>query len=282
MLVDSHLHVWRAWPGAAANLAGVKPPVGPEVDVPVEDAAQLFAQHGVERGVLVQPIYPGEDNSYVVACARAEPERFAAVCVVDPRKADAAGRLADWVEQGCRGLRLRPKVADEGESFGDPATFALWQAAERLDVVVSVLSDPQHNAAIGELAERFARVPIVVDHLGHPDVAAGVGAPGFQSLLALARRPNVWIKLSGFYHFSREAFPYRDCWPFIRAVYDAFGPGRLLWGSDYPHVTVRGGYRAAIDVLDEALSAWAETERRQVLGENALGLYWPRGVQSGP
>jgi predicted TIM-barrel fold metal-dependent hydrolase len=251
--------------------------VGSEIDVPIEAAAAVLADHEVERAVLVQPVFPGEDNSYVAACARARPERFAAVCVVDPRIPGAENRLAHWVRQGCRGLRLRPRIAEEQRVFGDPATFGLWEAAARLDVAVNLLSGPEHNATIGSLAARFEQVPIVIDHLGHPNVAAGVGDQGFQSLLALAKHDNVSVKLSGFYHFSRQTFPFGDCWELVRAAYDSFGPRRLVWGSDYPHVTVTCGYHRALDFLEQAKSDWTDDERRRVLGDNALRLYWPSG-----
>ncbi|MEX0979133.1 MAG: amidohydrolase family protein [Pirellulales bacterium] len=273
--VDSHLHVWRATSGQTPGITTLVPP---ETDVPIDAAVQTLAEHGIDRAVLVQPVYPGEDNSYVAACARAQPDKLAAVCVVDPRTAGADGRLAHWAAQGCRGLRLRPRIAAEVQSFGDPATFPLWEAAARLGIVVSVLSDPAHHRTIAELAGRFPRVPIVIDHLGHPDVEAGASDPAFQQLLDLAAHPSVFVKLSGFYHFSHQAFPFRDCWELTQAVYDAFGPARLLWGSDYPHVTVTCGYQNAIDILDHAVKRCPEADRLLVMGGNALRLYWPADV----
>jgi predicted TIM-barrel fold metal-dependent hydrolase len=61
----------------------------------------------------------------------------------------------------------------------------------------------------------------------------------------------------------------------VRSVYDGFVPGRLLWGSDYPHVTVTCGYRGASEFLDDAGLPWNARERNQVMGRNALRLYWP-------
>lgn len=276
--VDSHLHVWRA---SSAGKPGVKTLVPPETDVRIALAATVLAEHHIDRAVLVQPVFPGEDNSYVAACARAEPDRFAAVCVVDPRIPGAEARLEHWVERGCRGLRLRPRIADEAGSFGDPTTFPLWEAAARLGVVVNVLSGPEHNATIAALAERFPQVPIVVDHLGNPDVESGLHEKGFQILLALGKLENLFVKLSGFYHFSREPFPYRDCWELARAAYDAFGPMRLMWGSDFPHVTVACGYGRSLDVLEYALGPCPEVDAKCLLGRNALALYWPAAANSG-
>jgi predicted TIM-barrel fold metal-dependent hydrolase len=270
--VDSHLHVWRA---AGGETAGISTIVPPQTDVPIDAAGEVLAAHGIERAVLVQPVFRGEDNSYVAGCARAEPARFAAVCVVDPRLPGSEVRLEHWFNEGFRGLRLRPRLADEETIFGDPSTYPLWEAAGRLGVVISLLCGPPHYATIVQLAERFANVSIVIDHMGHPDPAAGARDPAFAELLALARYPRVYIKTSGFYHFSREAYPFADCWELVRAVYEHFGPQRLLWGSDFPHVTKTCGYERSLRSPEDAIGNWSAAEREQVMGGNARALYWP-------
>lgn len=272
-VVDSHLHVWRA---AAGPTPGVQTIVPPQTDVPVELAAETMDEHGVSRAVLVQPVFPGEDNTYVAACARSAPERFAAVCVVDPRRAGAEERLEHWVRLGCRGLRLRPRIAGEQEIFGDPATYRLWETAERLGVVVSLLAGVEHAQRIGKLAERFSRVPIVIDHLGHPDPREGASGGGFRALLALAQHANVYLKLSGFYHFSRERFPFSDCAVQVRAAYENFGGERLLWGSDFPHVLLACGYVRSLGVVEEALGRLNAADQVRVMGGNVERLYWPK------
>jgi predicted TIM-barrel fold metal-dependent hydrolase len=270
--VDAHMHVWQAASGATPSASTLVPP---QTDVPIEEARQVLAAHGIQRAVLVQPMFRGEDNSYVARSAQAEPDRFAAVCVVDPRISGADVRLAHWVSEGCRGLRLRPVVPEEEAVFGDPSTFGVWKAAERLGVVVSVLCRPQHVGAIAALAARFPAVPIVVDHLGQPDPSAGAHAPEFRELLALAAHPRVSIKTSGFYHFSRVQYPFDDCAPLVRAVYEHFGPGRMIWGSDYPHVTITCGYARSLDLPGIALADLPPSERNLIVGDNALSLYWP-------
>ncbi|MBI3839447.1 MAG: amidohydrolase family protein [Planctomycetia bacterium] len=272
MRVDAHLHVWRA---AEAEAPGVQTIVPPQTDVPIELASETMLENQINRAVLVQPVFRGEDNSYVAQCARAEPARFAAVCVVDPRVPNADERLTHWIGQGCRGLRLRPRIATEAAVFGDPSTYPLWELAQRQGIVVSVLASPEHAAAIGELAERFPGVPILIDHMGHPAVAEGAGGQGFQDLLRLAKYPRMFIKASGFYHFSRERFPYADCWDLIRAVHDRFGPQRLVWGSDFPHVLLASGYRRSMALPEQALGAWSADDRDLIMGINASKLYWP-------
>jgi predicted TIM-barrel fold metal-dependent hydrolase len=272
MRVDAHLHIWRA---AEAETPGVRTIVPPQTDVPIELASETMLENQIDRAVLVQPVFRGEDNSYVAECARAEPTKFAAVCVVDPRIPNADERLMHWIGRGCRGLRLRPRIAAEAAAFGDPSTYPLWQAAEREGIVVSVLAGPEHAPAIGELARRFPTVPILIDHMGHPSVAEGVNGKGFQELLRLSNCPSVLIKVSGFYHFSRERSLYPDCWDLIRAVHDRFGPRRLIWGSDFPHVLLASGYRRSLALPEQALGGWSATDCDLIMGLNAAKLYWP-------
>jgi predicted TIM-barrel fold metal-dependent hydrolase len=272
--VDSHLHVWRAAQGETPGVATI---VTPQTDVSIGLARRTIAEHGIDRAVLVQPVFRGEDNQYVADCARTEPQRFAAVAVVDPRKPGADERLEHWAAQGCRGLRLRPRIAAEADAFGHPDSFPLWQTAARLQMVVSVLAGPEHLSTLATLAERFGNVPIVLDHLAYPNVEAGVAHPDFQRLLDFARHDNVWIKLSGYYHFCDQTFPYESCWEMIGAVHDRFGPGRLLWGSDFPHVVSKIGYDRGLMLPELAMRGWSEDDRRQVMGLNALRLYWPPG-----
>lgn len=272
MIIDSHLHIWRADPSYPNPSTTI---MSPTSDVPLELFEEYMAEHSIDRAVFVQPMYPGEDNSYVADCAASQPERFAAVCVVDPTKAGAPDRLRYWVqERGCRGLRLRPRAAGQNALFGHPDSDPLWQCAEELGIVISVLMSPEHIPALTQVAARFPAAPVIVDHLGHPDVAADVDAPELQQLLKLAKLPNLHIKLSGFYHFTGQSFPYPDCRPLVQAIYDTFDPQRLLWGSDFPHVILKTDYGRTVRVLQEIGVNFSQSDLTLIMGENASRLYW--------
>jgi predicted TIM-barrel fold metal-dependent hydrolase len=289
--VDAHVHVWRALDRTSDPLrrddlrtSALGPPpsppfvttiVSPHDDIPADLLAQYLDEHGVERAVLVQPVFRGEDNAYVADESAAAPDRHAAVCVVNPRRPNAAERLRYWTEErGCRGLRLRPRLAAEAASFGHPDTYPLWKYASEHGVVINVYAGPEHLLAIGALSARFPDVAVIVDHMANPDVSAGVTAPAFQDLLALARHPRVFVKVSGYYYFSAEAYPYRDCWDLFRSLYDAFGPARLIWGSDFPHVLLRSGYSRSVLLQERAYPFLSAGELDCIMGGNAADLYW--------
>lgn len=272
MLIDAHLHIWQAdadYPDQRVTT------VSPACDIPETLLRGYMDEHGIRRAVLVQPRFPGEDNSLVADTAAREPDRYAAVCVVFPMRDDAPSVLEYWVrERGCRGLRLRPTIAAEEPSFGHPASFALWQKAAELNIAVNILARPQHVPAIHRLAERFASVPIIVDHLAHPDVAAGVTGAAFQSLLGLAKFPNVLLKPTGCSYYSQELYPYADCFPLVQAAFEAFGPRRMIWGSDFPHVLLSTGYRRSLLLAERFYSFLSAAERDLLLGGNAARIYW--------
>jgi predicted TIM-barrel fold metal-dependent hydrolase len=273
MIVDSHVHVWRAVPHHPDPAVTTVSPVS---DVPVEVLYEYLAEHRVDRAVLVQPIYPGEDNSYVADCAAADRQRLAAVCVVDPRSVGAAERLEYWVTQhGCKGLRLRPRIPEEAACFGAASTFPLWERARALRVVISVLANAEHLATLAALAGRFPEVAVVIDHMAFPAVAEGIGSSALQPLLSLARHPQVFIKVSGFSYFSGQPYPYANCRDLFRALYDHFGPTRLTWGSDFPHVLLKSGYQRALLLPRRMDPSLSEADLDFIMGGNAARLYWP-------
>ncbi len=235
----------------------------------------------MDRAVLIQPMFPAEDNSYVADCAAQQPDRFAAVCVVDPRREGAADRLDYWVrERGCRGLRLRPRNPEESVLFGDPASYPLWERAQALGIPINILMSPAHLNTLAALAECFPEVAIVVDHLGCPDVAEGVHSAGFLALLGLARFPRLFIKVSGHYSFSRHPYPHTDCDDLFRALYDRFGASRLIWGSDFPHILLKSGYRRSLLLLQRAYPFLSPQELACIQGNNVAPLYWPQASQT--
>ena len=269
-MIDAHLHVWKAdptFPDPAATT------VSSASDAPVELLEQYMEEFAVERAVIVQPLYPGEDNSYVTEVTQAQPEKFAAVVVVDPRRPEAANSLERWVkDSGAKGLRLRPGVPDESACYGHESTFPLWERIQQLGVVVNVLGGFAFMEQTRLLADRFGDVNIILDHMAHPDIAGG--ANSWQPLLDLASCPNVHVKVSGYPYCSKQSYPFLDCRDLVKAIYDRFGPKRMIWGSDFPHILLQTGYQRAILGLSRLDLGFTDDELQTIQHDNALRLYW--------
>ncbi len=260
-VVDGHCHVSPLW------------------YEPVESLLFQMDRHGVERAILTQ-MFGQPDNAYQVGVVRRFPGRFASVVLVDPYRPDAPEQLERLVEEGASGLRLRPTARSQSD---DP--LALWQAAERLGIAVTCggVGGPEGRGelfATDEFLDVVRSVPkltIVIEHLGS---LTNQSAEIQRKVLALSQYPNVYMKLHGLGEFCKRAMPVRGPFPFEEPIpplldmaYAAFGPSRLMWGSDYPPVSRLEGYGNALRLPKERLAAKGETAIRQIFEETALSVF---------
>ena len=107
-------------------------------------------------------------------------------------------------------------------------------------------------------------VRILIDHCGIPTLEAGLDQPGFRAVLELGRTRRAFVKLSGFVKFARQPAPYRDTWPFVEALVDAFTLERCLWASDWPHLRAPARVDYGV-LLNVALRQFPDASARRML-----------------
>jgi L-fuconolactonase len=195
MIVDAHVHVisndQQKYPRKAGEL--------PEwvQDLSAASLIELNRESGIDRTILVQGFGPYQyDNSYAADCAAEYPDHFACVCIVDPLQTDAAEKLTYWVKRrGARGVRLFTTVAPE-IMLNDPRLVPLWQQAADLAIPICILMRFPQVARLPALLERFANVPVALDHVALPRLREGFPYAALQPLFELARFPNLYLKFS--------------------------------------------------------------------------------------
>jgi predicted TIM-barrel fold metal-dependent hydrolase len=237
---------------------------------PIESVREVMAAAGVSRAVLVQHL--GEfDNSYIGSVVAADPEHFAGVLLVDHRAADVAFDALDrWVAtRNFRGLRLTAEAL-----LANPSLFWLNSDAE----LIVVLYAPQGiRPILPQLQEELECAPstrLVITHLGNPALIGSKLDASASALFELARFPNVHLQLSGMKMFC--PYPHEPLYPFIEQAMVAFGPNRILWGSNYPVVGSLDDYVADLRLLlDGCLPVPADAIAR-IAGENARRLWFDR------
>jgi predicted TIM-barrel fold metal-dependent hydrolase len=269
-MIDTHVHVVA--PDRDRYPVRENPPAWPAVTGDAL-AASMDAQ-GVTRALLVQSFFTyGFDNSYAIDCAVADPGRYQVVCVIDQTAPDAPEVLTRLVrDQGVRGVRLMPKGMPDGVLW-DPRTFGVWERAGELGVPLTVAAEIQHLLEMPQVVERFPDVTACFEHMWD----AGIGAPPFtqlEPLVALARFPNVWLKLA-----PNNCFAAREAGIPPRALFEHlighFGIERLMFGSNYPaHPAKFGDYAARVSIMREDLSYLSENEQAAFFGGNAARA-WP-------
>ena len=277
MVIDSHLHVWDE------SAAGLDPgPMKVGYSAQATASVELFLDYmdeaGVARAVFVQPWFYHWDNSYMASCLRRFSDRFRGVCVVDPRGPEAPGVLRRWRAEGVTGIRLRPlregEAPHSGPWLGTDDTLPLWEAIAETGTIACVLHAGPGLARLPALLARFPSLRVVVDHLNNPVPDQGLGQPAFRALLDLARHPQVHVKLSGFHHWCQERYPYPDGLPFAEAAIRAFGAGRCMWGSDFPHVLAGSGYVRNRHLLPREATFLSKEALDLVMGGTAERLWF--------
>lgn len=265
-LIDAHVHIWDLPDPVATPF--------PYRSATLETLLANLNAVGMQRAVLVQPSVYQTDHTYLRTVVTTCPERFAAVALLDPFSPHASSILDELVETiPLRGIRFRLNDRTASEASDSPEIHAVLNRIEQLGLTLSVLTSPPGLDAIHRIAYQHPDLRIVLDHLGSPNRAALADAAYLRSLRAIQQTPNVWLKLSGFYAFSSEPYPYLDCQPLAHHLLHSFGANRLVWGSDFPFSCARHTYQECVDQLSLLLPDLTETEADQLRFASASSLW---------
>jgi L-fuconolactonase len=261
MITDSHCHVAANW------------------YEPVESLLAQMDRAAVERAVLVQ-LLGRYDNEYLRDCHDRYPDRFDFVGAVDPAQPEAIAVVSKLADQGAAGIRLRPTARSPGEN-----PLAIWEAAQSCGLTVSCVGNSQAHAAseFSQLVCALPRLRIVLEHFGgtsQPDTN-DEQRDARRSVFALARHPNVYLKLPGL----GELLPRQPSLPaegipldlsgksILTDALTHFGPSRLMWGSDFPVVSSREGYANALHWCQDIYADQPPEARTFIFGATARSVF---------
>jgi predicted TIM-barrel fold metal-dependent hydrolase len=264
---DAHVHVFDPRRHPYAPDAAYRPP--PHECGTADDLAATLASHAVDRVVIVSPTAGYRDDVRCMLDAVGRLRGRARGIARGPL--DVSTRdLARWQARGVAGFRV-DLVAD-GLPGGVSALAALAARLADLDLVLDLQCE---GDGFAEVAACLAGVPVrvVVDHMGRPDVERGVSQRGFRALLAAMAGGRCWVKLSGAMRFSRRPPPHADVNRFVARLLAEGGPGRLVWGSDWPFL--RTDRRVDYGPMLAQLAAWVPDarQRRRILVDTPADLF---------
>jgi len=267
---DCHAHICgpaAAYPYSAERI--YTPP-----DATLESYRHLLAVLGVARAVLVQPSVYGTDNRAMLAALQAAGPGFRGLAVIEPTI--SAHDVEVLHRAGIRGVRLN--LVDRRDGRNAVPVEMVRALADRIapfswhiEFLVNLDEAPGFAGAIAGL-----KVPVVLGHLGYPRAGARdwIKAPAFAGLLALVAGGRCWVKLTGPYRISGAAdLPYDEVDAAAARLAQA-APGRLIWGSDWPHVMMKKPMPND-GALCDLLARWIPDAkaRTSILVENPMELY---------
>jgi L-fuconolactonase len=283
--IDAHQHFWQLARGDYAWLRADDPGLAPLVRDFLPDAlAPLLRTHAVTRTVLVQAADSVAETEYLLGLAAAHDFIAGVVGWVDLAAEDAAATLARLAADH-RFKSVRPMLQDlpaDDWIVDAPRPDAL-RTLQRLGLRFDALVRPRQLAPLARFVRTWPELPIVIDHAAKPPLVAAWNDEPMREwrrdMAALAAAPQVCCKISGLLTelgLQDRAAPARAT-ERLRPVVDAllawFGPERLMWGSDWPVLTLAGSYADWVSVSDTLLDSLSAGERAQVLHGTAQRFY---------
>ena len=257
LIVDSQIHIWEN-----ETMNNLHRQVR---TYSMDDALKEMAGAGVDAALLHPPSSLPKTNATAIDAARAHPDKFAILGHFAVDKPENRGLLDTWKQQpGMLGLRFTFNQPTQHGWLADGSLDWLWAGAERNALPIGLLAMGRFGA-IGRIAERHPGLRLLIDHLGRGGQATGASTfADLPDMLALARLPNVAIKVSGAPSYSTEAYPWRDVHDPLRRIFDAFGPDRCFWGTDITRLACT--YRQAVTMFTEEIPWLKGNDLELVMG----------------
>ncbi len=216
---------------------------------PLADYQAHLKQFGIDRALFVHPEPYGDDHALVLDClARTSPGQFKATSMFFPKDDDAPAKLEALVRKEPRicstRFHLHRGNTHYFASFAEPGVRALWKKAVDLNLVIELDLGPNYARDAGSAIAAFPGCKVLIDHMCNPK--SGM-IWEYGDVLDLAKYPNVHMKLSELGYMASDKPDYESLIPFTRRVIKEFGPDRMVWSGDSPHVADvhMKGYSAA-------------------------------------
>jgi predicted TIM-barrel fold metal-dependent hydrolase len=220
---------------------------------------------GVNAAVIQPPNWDPTSNEVAVEAARQHPQRFAVLGWFPLDKPESCVLIDGWKRRpGMKGLRFTFMQPHQQSWPTDGTMDWLWPAAEKAGLPIA-LGAANFLPVVGQIAERHPGLRLTIDHFGMPprlkDDAAFANLP---LLLALAKHKNVAVKVTGAAGLSSAPYPFRNIHPHLRAIYDAFGPERMFWGTDITRLSAT--WRQCVTMFTEELSWLSPRDLELIMG----------------
>jgi predicted TIM-barrel fold metal-dependent hydrolase len=281
LITDSQVHLWEAhrpdrpWPpeqvGKPSFVAvpGARPhrpePLG------ADELIGLMDRAGVDRAVIVPPSPVGDSNDTGLEAAVRFPDRFAVMGRFNPDADGAHEHLETWLDQpGMIGIRMTFYKPHWAKWLAPGAVDWFWSGCERLNIPLMALA-PGLLKEIAALAERHPGLAIILDHMARQSALRDEACfADLDELLALARFPNIAVKASALPCYTDDAYPFPRLMPYLERTFAAFGPDRIMWGSDFTRLPC--SYIECLDHMRRELPFLTDDDRARVLGGTAAKL----------
>jgi L-fuconolactonase len=280
MRIDAHQHFWRYRPETHGWISDAMAVLKQDFLPP--DLEPLLRAHGFEGCVAVQAAQTLDETRFLLGLADAHPFVRAVVGWVDLLSPELESQLESFgAHPRLRGVRHIAQDEPDDGWLARPEVVRGIGTLRRLGLTYDILVYARQLPAALTLAQALPEQPFVVDHVAKPEIRAARLDPWRAGIRRLAALPHVLCKLSGLVtEAAWDRWTPADLRPYLEVVLEAFGPGRLMIGSDWPVCLLAGDYATATGVVRAFIGSLSESEQAAVLGDNAARFYGIEGRTS--
>lgn len=274
--IDAHQHYWKL---GRSDYAWMQPQhAAISRDFLPSDMAPLCAAAGVTGTVLIQADATDRETDFILELSAVTSRVLGVVGWVDFTASDAVAQVERRAAQApIRGLRPMLEFIPDPDWILQPAFASVFRSMIATGLTFDALVHPHHLTALDILLRRYPDLPVVIDHGAKPNIAAWSTDPDAMTawrkdMQRVAQHPQAFCKLSG---LLTEAGGNSQAAVLtaMGILLELFGPSRLIWGSDWPVMTLAGGYQDWVDLCDLALAGLTGDEMDAVYRGNACRFY---------
>ncbi len=233
-------------------------------------ALDLMKANGVERTVIAQYIGYKWDNRYCLDSIKKYAPNFQGVCRVDPTDPAAPDQLSHLTEQGFHGVRISPSADASGDWINGPSCRRCGSARESLKIPMQVYAPITRMPDLVHLIEQCPDLTVVIDHMADCPVDR---PQELEKLIALARYPRIFVKISHTWSISHQPYPWLDAQEYVKRLHAVFGPQRLMWASDWPVDLTWTTYDKTLSVVRDEMKFLNADDKAWILGKTAQQVW---------
>lgn len=273
MRLDAHQHFWKYSPDEYGWINDAMAVL--RRDFLPQDLNPLLAAEGFDGSIAVQARQSIEETRWLLELAAQNDIVKGVVGWVDLRSPDLPAQIEQFTQSG-KLVGVRHVVQDEpDDEFMLRSDFRNGIARlHDFDLAYDILIYPRQLSAAAKLVREFPEQRFVLDHIAKPLIAEGRMDPWDREIRELAKAENVWCKLSGMVTEARwQEWKPDDFGPYLDVVLNAFGPARLMIGSDWPVCTVAGTYSRTMSLVRDYIKQLTSSEQEGILGANCARFY---------
>lgn len=277
MRIDAHQHFWIYAPETLEWIDGTMEPL--KRDFLPQHLAPDLAAAGFQGCIAVQAVQDIEETKWLLDLANLFQFVKGVIGWVDLRSESVEADLAQLCERKkFRGVRHVVQSEPDDRFLMRRDVMRGISKLRGFDLSYDLLVYPRQLPAASELAAKYGKQRFILDHIGKPDIKSGQIKPWAKLLKEIARHENVWCKVSGLVtQADWQDWKPEDLTPYLDVVFKAFGPERILVGSDWPVCLLAADYSDVIGAVKSYISKLSKDEQDLVLGKNALEAYAIKG-----